>query len=121
MDRKTNDVYAGWMSFTGHFTADRLTKGSEVSIYLEEQGPGTGLGKACLQKPLVRPQPGGIYSLLGFYFWTQYDEPGNYFTAIDLKNGPSARSIANMDGVMRDLLILGLKTSMRRHFKTCFS
>lgn len=100
--------YSGWMSFNSFYGRPAYNGTVEVSIYLEENARGKGLGKVCLQKAIDSARQLHIHTLLGFIF-------GHNQTSLELfykfgfKNWAHLPAVANMDGQMRDLLILGLK------------
>ena len=106
---KQNDVYAGWMSFNSFYGRPAYEGTAEVSIYLEERARGAGLGKACLQKAIEEARSRGIHSLLGFIFGHNTMSL-KLFYGYGFEKWAHLPAVANMDGVMRDLLILGLST-----------
>lgn len=103
-----NNEYAGWMSFNSFYGRPAYDGTVEVSVYLESDFRGKGLGKACLQKAIDRAPLLNIHSLLGFIFG--HNEPSlNLFYTFGFEKWAHFPEIANMDGTMRDLLILGKK------------
>jgi len=103
-----NNEYAGWMSFNSFYGRPAYSGCVEVSIYLEEKHRGNGLGKACLQKAISEAPKLKIHSLLGFIFG--HNTPSlNLFYKFEFTNWAKFPQIANMDGVMRDLIIVGRK------------
>jgi L-amino acid N-acyltransferase YncA len=98
--------YAGWMSFNSFYGRPAYDGAIEVSIYIEEKHRGKKLGKACLQKAIEVAPSLNITHLLGFIFG--HNTPSlNLFYQFDFKNWGHLPEIANMDGVYRDLIILG--------------
>ena len=105
-----NGDYAGWMSFNSFYGRPAYDGTVEVSIYLEENARGKGLGKACLQKAFDVAPSLKIHSLLGFIFG--HNQPSlNLFAQFDFEKWAHLPAVANMDGIMRDLIILGKKLS----------
>lgn len=101
--------YAGWMSFNSFYGRPAYNGTVEVSIYLEERERGKGLGKTCLQEA-IKVAPGlGIHTLLGFIFGHNLSSL-NLFYQFGFSTWARLPGVANMDGVMRDLVIVGLKT-----------
>jgi L-amino acid N-acyltransferase YncA len=98
--------YAGWMSFNSFYGRPAYDGTVEVSIYLESSFQGKGLGKACLQyAQAVAPQL-HITTLLGFIFG--HNEPSlQLFYKFGYEKWAHLPKIANMEGIERDLLILG--------------
>lgn len=103
-----NEKYAGWMSFNSFYGRPAYDGTVEVSIYLEEDVRGKGLGKACLQKAIDISPLLKIHSLLGFIFG--HNKPSlKLFYQFEFEKWAHLPEVANMDGIMRDLIILGKK------------
>ena len=100
--------YAGWMSFGVFYGRPAYDGAAEVSIYIEQDFRGRGLGSACLSYADTEARKLGFHTLLGFIF-------GHNIVSLHLfEQHGYARwgllpAVANMDGVMRDLVILGKK------------
>jgi phosphinothricin acetyltransferase len=100
--------YAGWMSFNSFYGRPAYDITAEVSIYLEEGARGKGLGNKCLQKAIDECKPRGIKNLLGFIFG--HNKPSlKLFYKFEFEKWAHFPRVANMDGVERDLIILGLR------------
>lgn len=104
-----NGNYAGWMSFNSFYGRPAYDGTVEVSIYLEEKFRGSGLGKICLQKAIEVSPSLNVRSLMGFIFGHNTASL-NLFFAFGFEKWAHLPGVANMDGEMRDLLILGKKT-----------
>ncbi|MBA2612841.1 MAG: N-acetyltransferase [Bacteroidetes bacterium] len=103
-----DNEYAGWMSFNSFYGRPAYNGTVEVSIYLEEKMRGKGLGKICLQKAIAVCPLLNIHSLLGFIFG--HNKPSlKLFYQFKFEKWAHLPSIADMDGTMRDLIILGKK------------
>jgi L-amino acid N-acyltransferase YncA len=103
-----NGEYAGWMSFNSFYGRPAYDGTVEVSIYLEEKFRRKGLGKSCLQKALEVAPEYKIHSLLGFIFG--HNLPSlNLFHLFGFEEWAHLPGVANLDGVLRDLIILGKK------------
>ncbi|MCE3258362.1 MAG: Phosphinothricin N-acetyltransferase [Bacteroidetes bacterium] len=101
-----DNAYAGWMSFNSFYGRPAYDGTVEVSIYLEEAFRGKGLGKICLQKALESCKTYKITNLLGFIFG--HNEPSlKLFYNFGFEKWAHLPKVANMNGVERDLLILG--------------
>lgn len=102
--------YAGWMSFNSFYGRPAYDITAEVSIYLEEGVRGKGLGNKCLQKAIDESPKRGIKNLLGFIFG--HNEASlKLFYKFKFDKWAHFPKVANMDGVERDLIILGLRVS----------
>lgn len=100
--------YAGWMSFNSFYGRPAYDGTVEVSIYLEENFRKKGLGKICLQKAIDEAPALKVHSLLGFIFG--HNLPSlNLFYAFGFEKWAHLPGVANMDGTLRDLIILGKK------------
>src|ERR1051325_1181453 len=96
------------MSFNSFYGRPASDGTVEVSIYLEQDYRNKALGKACLQKA-IEVAPGlNIHSLLGFIFGHNTTSL-NLFYKFGFEKWAHFPGVANMDGIMRDLLILGRK------------
>jgi L-amino acid N-acyltransferase YncA len=106
----TDGEYAGWMSFNSFYGRPAYDGTVEVSIYLEEKSRGKGLGKACLQKAIDVAPSLKINNLLGFIFG--HNEPSlKLFYQFGFEKWAHFPKVANMDGIERDLIILGKRVS----------
>ncbi|WP_317900159.1 GNAT family N-acetyltransferase [Aurantibacillus circumpalustris] len=103
-----NEEYAGWMSFNSFYGRPAYQGAIEISIYLEDKFRGKGLGKICLQMAIDVAPELNIHSLLGFIFGHN-DTSLKLFYSFGFEKWAHLPGIANLDGTMRDLLILGKK------------
>jgi phosphinothricin acetyltransferase len=103
-----NGAYAGWMSFNSFYGRPAYDGTVEVSIYLEEKFRNKGMGKKCLEKAIQEAPVLKIHTLLGFIFGHNTASL-NLFYQFGYSEWAKLPEIANMDGVMRDLIIVGLK------------
>jgi L-amino acid N-acyltransferase YncA len=95
-----------WLSFSDFYGRPAYLRTAEVSIYLAESARGRGLGKQLLQVALERAPALGIDTLLGFIFG--HNEPSlRLFQRFEFQTWGSLPRVAVLDGVERDLLILG--------------
>lgn len=102
--------YAGWMSFNSFYGRPAYSGTVEVSIYLEEKFRGKGYGKACLTKAIAEAPSMQIHTLLGFIF--SHNLPSlQLFESFGFERWAHLPEVANMDGVMRNLIIVGRKTA----------
>jgi len=82
-----------WVSLSDFYGRPAYNATAEVSIYLDESVRGQGLGRDLLQYVIDTAPQYGVKTLLGFSFasWAHLPE------------------VASLDGVARDLIILGRK------------
>lgn len=96
----------GWVSFQSFYGRPAYDATVEVSIYLDEKHRGQGIGKQVLQYCIDRSPDFGVKTLLGFIF--AHNEPSlNLFRCFGFEDWATLPCIALLDGVERDLKILG--------------
>lgn len=106
---ETQGSYAGWMSFSSFYGRTAYEGTVELSLYLDEDFRGKGLGKLLLEMAEEEARERNIHTLLGFIF-------GHNLASVRLFEGAgfekwgSLPEVANMAGTFRDLLIYGKKT-----------
>ncbi|HOZ86705.1 MAG TPA: N-acetyltransferase family protein [Bacteroidia bacterium] len=100
--------YAGWMSFNSFYGRPAYNGTVEVSIYLEENFRRKGLGHLCLQKAIDMAPGLDIQNLLGFIFGHNHASL-KLFAAFGFKEWACLPAVANLDGILRDLIIVGKK------------
>ncbi|WP_338848721.1 N-acetyltransferase family protein [Massilia sp. W12] len=98
----------GWLSFSSFYGRPAYAGCAEVSIYLAPQARGRGLGRALLDAAIQAAPALGLHSLLGFIFG--HNAPSlRLFEAAGFHTWGALPGVAILDGVARDLLILGRK------------
>ncbi len=105
---ETDNKYAGWMSFNSFYGRPAYNKTAELSIYLESSMHGKGLGNYCLNYAVEKCPALHITSLLGFIFG--HNEPSlKLFYKHGFEKWAHLPEIADMEGILRDLIIVGKK------------
>lgn len=100
--------YRGWLSFQSFYGRPAYAGVAEVSLYLEAAAQGRGLGRAVLSLAIERAPSYQLHTLLGFIFG--HNDPSlKLFYRLGFAKWGHLPEVANMDGVMRDLVILGRK------------
>ncbi len=98
----------GWVSFQSFYGRPAYNATVELSIYLPEAQRGKGYGKSILQHCIDNAPEFGIKTLLGFIF--SHNEPSlKLFRSFDFKDWANLPNVAELDGVERSLIILGLR------------
>jgi L-amino acid N-acyltransferase YncA len=100
--------YAGWMSFGSFYGRPAYDGVAELSIYLEEAFRGKGIGRTCLLKAIATAPEFKLHTLLGFIFGHNTASL-NLFYGFGFKQWGLLPAVADMDGTMRDLAIVGKK------------
>lgn len=98
----------GWLSFSNFYNRPAYQPTAELSIYIAEGQRGKGLGKKLLAKAIEEAPRLGVTSLLGFIF--AHNEPSlQLFRKFHFETWGYLPRVAILDGVERDLAILGLR------------
>jgi phosphinothricin acetyltransferase len=101
-------VYQGWLSLQSFYGRPAYDGVAEISLYLERSAQGRGIGKQVLQKVIALAPTYQLHTLLGLIFG--HNEPSlRLFYGLGFVKWGHLPEVANMDGVMRELLILGRK------------
>lgn len=105
---ETGGVIAGWLSFQPFYGRQAYHATAEVSIYIATKYHRQGLGKRLL-KEAIRQSPNlGLTTLMGFIFG--HNEASlKLFEQFGFERWGNMPKIAELDGVERDLVILGLR------------
>ncbi len=96
----------GWLSFSDFYGRPAYAATVEVSIYLDAAARGRGLGRAFLEKALAAAPGLGVKTVLGFVFG--HNEPSlALFRAYGFDDWGRLPRVASLDGIERDLVIVG--------------
>jgi len=103
---ENNGEICAWVSFQSFYGRPAYQTTAEISIYLHPDFRGKKLGEFLLQKAIVACPRLQIKTLLGFIFG--HNEPSiKLFTRMGFEKWAHLPSVAELDGIERDLLILG--------------
>lgn len=95
-----------WLSFQSFYGRPAYHSTAEISIYLHEDYRGNGLGKALLQKAIKACPELHIKNLLAFIF--AHNTPSlQLFKCFSFEKWAHLPKVAELDGIERDLIILG--------------
>lgn len=98
----------GWLSFSSFYGRPAYQGTAEVSIYLAESVRGQGLGRFLLQSAIDFAPSIALHTLLGFVFG--HNTPSiQMFERFGFARWGHLPCVAELDGIERDLLILGLR------------
>jgi phosphinothricin acetyltransferase len=104
---KDEEVIA-WMSFKSFYGRPAYRHTAELAIYIDEQHISQGLGSYLMDEAISRCSALNIRTILGYVF--AHNEPS---VRLSKKKGFEVWGhlprVAELDGVERDLLILGLR------------
>lgn len=105
---ETGGQTCGWVSLQSFYGRPAYDSTVEISIYFDENYRGHGLGKKVLDKVIETAPTYGVETLLGFIF--AHNEPSlRLFSKFGFEKWAHLPEVATLDGVKRDLVIVGKK------------
>ncbi|WP_313672314.1 GNAT family N-acetyltransferase [Sphingobacterium multivorum] len=108
MIEDVNSQVLGWVSFQSFYGRPAYDATVEISIYLDEQQRGRGLGKQILQYCIDKAPDLGVHTLLGFIFAHNFPSIA-LFEKMGFKEWANLPNIATLDQEERSLKILGIR------------
>ena len=103
-----NNQLLGWVSFQSFYGRPAYDATVEISIYLDEQQRGRGLGKQILQHCMYKAPGLGVHTLLGFIFAHNLASIA-LFEKMGFEEWANLPNIATLDQEERSLKILGIR------------
>ncbi|MBB6269744.1 phosphinothricin acetyltransferase [Pedobacter cryoconitis] len=101
-----NNQIIGWISFQAFYGRPAYNGTAEISIYLDENQRGKGMGKKILAYSLNKCAELGIKTILGFIF--VHNEPSlKLFRYFGFEDWGTLPDVAVLDGEEKSLKILG--------------
>lgn len=102
------NIITGWLSFQSFYGRPAYNETVEISIYIHKDHRKKGLGEILLLKALNYCPVLNIRTVLGFIFG--HNAPSiNLFQKHGFKVWGNLPGVAKLDGIERDVLILGKK------------
>ena len=99
-------IIAGWLSISPFLTRCAYRGTAELSVYVHDDFRRRGIGAALLEAAIVRAPEYGLTTFVGLIF--AHNEPSlQLFTKAGFKKWGHLPGIARLDGVARDLVIVG--------------
>ena len=105
-DTSANPAVIGWMSYSNFYGRPAYSGTAELSIYIAEAWRGKGLGKYCLEQAIAFAPEIKVHTLLGFIFGHNVPSLA-LFRKFGFDTWANFPRVANLDGIERDLIILG--------------
>ncbi|HYD95782.1 MAG TPA: GNAT family N-acetyltransferase [Noviherbaspirillum sp.] len=100
----------GWLSYSNFYGRPAYSGTAELSIYLREDARGKGLGRFFLKEAIAFAPEIKVHTLLGFIFG--HNTPSlKLFEAFGFERWADMPRVATLDGVERDLVILGKRVA----------
>ena len=100
----------GWMSYSNFYGRPAYSGTTELSIYIAEAWRGKGIGRYCLEQAIEFAPRIAVHTLLGFIFGHNRASLG-LFEKFGFATWANLPKVANLDGVERDLIILGKRVA----------
>lgn len=110
VQREGSPEVIGWISYSNFYGRPAYNGTAEVSIYIAEQYRGKGIGQYCLKEAIDHAPKIGVHTLLGFIFGHNIPSLG-LFEKFGFAMWANLPRVANLDGVERDLVILGKRVA----------
>ncbi|HEY9865392.1 MAG TPA: N-acetyltransferase family protein [Candidatus Obscuribacterales bacterium] len=97
----------GWLSFQIFYNRPAYNGTAEVSIYVHPEYQGQGIGKRLLTQAVHHSPSLGLKALLALIF--AHNQPSlELFKRLDFEQWGYLPKVADLDGIERDLVIMGL-------------
>jgi phosphinothricin acetyltransferase len=109
-DNSVSPAILGWISYSNFYGRPAYSGTAEVSIYIAESWRGRGIGRYALQEAISFAPQINVHTLLGFIFG--HNQPSlNLFGKFGFETWANFPKVANLDGIERDLIILGKRVA----------
>ncbi len=105
-DNGASPATLGWISYSNFYGRPAYSGTAEVSIYIDEAWRGKGVGRYGLEQAIAFAPRIKVHTLLGFIFGHNAPSLG-LFRKYGFDTWANLPRVANLDGVERDLIILG--------------
>ncbi|HXC50177.1 MAG TPA: GNAT family N-acetyltransferase [Candidatus Limnocylindrales bacterium] len=103
---------AGWLSFQPFYGRPAYRATAELSVYVAPDHQRRGVGRALIGRAIDRAPSLGLKTLLGFIFG--HNDPSlTLFEAFGFRRWGELARVAELDGIERDLVIVGLRLDER--------
>jgi phosphinothricin acetyltransferase len=104
---------AGWLSFSTFYGRPAYDKTAELSVYVGESFRHHGLGSYLLAQAIAHAPSIGIDRLIGFVFG--HNQPSlKLFEKFGFERWGELPGVTRLDGVERDVIILGRRVEESR-------
>jgi L-amino acid N-acyltransferase YncA len=105
-----NDSIVGWLSFQSFYGRPAYQATAEISVYVSPSSQRRGIARTLLSRAVSEAPRLGLRTLLGFIFG--HNEPSlRLFASLGFERWGLLPRVAELDGIERDLLIVGRRVS----------
>lgn len=109
-DTSSDPEVIGWLSYSNFYGRPAYSGTAELSIYIAGHWRGKGIGRYCLEEAIAFAPQVKVHTLLGFIFG--HNAPSlALFRKFDFETWAHFPRVANLDGIERDLIILGKRVA----------
>jgi L-amino acid N-acyltransferase YncA len=99
---------AGWLSFQSFYGRPAYQTTAELSVYVSPTHQRLGIGRELVGEAIEHAPSLGLRTLLGFIFG--HNDPSlKLFESFGFQRWANLPRVAELDGVERDLIIVGLR------------
>ena len=109
-----NGTLTGWLSVRSFYGRPAYHATAETSVYMAPEHKRRGIGRALLTHAIIAAPTLGLRTLLAFVFGHN-DASVALFRGAGFTEWGALPRVAELDGVERDLLILGLRIGGAGH------
>jgi len=100
----------GWLSFQSFYGRPAYQATAELSVYVMPSRQRSGIARELLAEAIRRAPSMGLRTLLGFIFG--HNDPSlKLFESFGFQRWGHLPRVAELDGIERDLIIVGLRLS----------
>ena len=108
-----DETIIGWLSFQSFYGRPAYRATAEVSVYVAPGARRKGVGRELLSRAVAAGPGLGLRTLLGFVFG--HNAPSlALFEGLEFRRWALLPRVAELDGVERDLVIVGRRLAERR-------
>jgi len=107
-------VLVGWLSFQSFYGRPAYQSTAEISIYVAPTHHRRGVGRQLLSQAICEGPSFGLKTLVSFIFG--HNQPSlQLFERLGFQRWGYLPQVAELDGVERDLVILGYRVEQKKH------